>query len=293
MSVVRARRTARDARGPSTRSDEPALVAACLAGPSRGVRRHRRAPSPRGLPGVLPLRRQSRGCQRSRAGSIRAGLARTQEFQGQAALSTWLYRIAVNACLNRVQRRRRSKSNRSSRDQFVDTQTEDPRAGLLRGERAARGAASDCAAARQAARDADPAHLSRAVTPADRRHAGELGRRRQGQLLPRAGQLEEDPGATSHDAPDPRRARRRHRRHARLDAATRISMRARTAASEVDAARGDAARVARVDGAGAVAALLGHFSQRVRAAIAAEPPRGRWPPGALAGARAAGRAGAC
>ena len=111
-----------------------------------------------------------------------------KNFKGQAALSTWLYRIAVNACLNRVAARK-PDAEPLQPDQFVDTQTEDPRAGLLRVERAAavRRAISELPG--QAARDADSSHLSRAFAPADRRHPGQFGRGGEGEFLPRLANL--------------------------------------------------------------------------------------------------------
>jgi RNA polymerase sigma-70 factor (ECF subfamily) len=57
-------------------------------------------------------------------------------FKGQAAFSTWIYRIAVNACLNRVPRK--SATEPLVGDEFVDPRATDPRAGLLQGERARR-----------------------------------------------------------------------------------------------------------------------------------------------------------
>jgi RNA polymerase sigma-70 factor (ECF subfamily) len=57
-------------------------------------------------------------------------------FKGQSRLSTWLYRIAVNACLNRVSQTKPDTQALES-EEFVDTRTEDPRALLLRAERAA------------------------------------------------------------------------------------------------------------------------------------------------------------
>lgn len=59
-----------------------------------------------------------------------------RNFKGQAALSTWLYRIAVNVCLNRVSVKTPDTEPLAT-DRFVDTRTEDARAGLLRQERAA------------------------------------------------------------------------------------------------------------------------------------------------------------
>jgi RNA polymerase sigma-70 factor (ECF subfamily) len=57
-------------------------------------------------------------------------------FKGDAALSTWLYRIAVNVSLNRVSAKRVATEPIQS-DRFVDTTVEVPGAGLFREERAA------------------------------------------------------------------------------------------------------------------------------------------------------------
>jgi RNA polymerase sigma-70 factor (ECF subfamily) len=57
-------------------------------------------------------------------------------FRGQSAVSTWLYRIAVNVCLNRVS----GKSNAFERVEYrdaIDERLEAPDAALLRRERAA------------------------------------------------------------------------------------------------------------------------------------------------------------
>lgn len=57
-------------------------------------------------------------------------------FKGQAALSTWLYRIAVNVCLNHVGARRPAVEPLDA-ERFVDSSAEPPGASLLREERAA------------------------------------------------------------------------------------------------------------------------------------------------------------
>jgi RNA polymerase sigma-70 factor (ECF subfamily) len=57
-------------------------------------------------------------------------------FKGQAALSTWLYRIAVNVSLNRVSARPPATEPIDS-DRFVDTRAEMPGAELERIQRAA------------------------------------------------------------------------------------------------------------------------------------------------------------
>jgi len=56
-------------------------------------------------------------------------------FKGQAALSTWLYRIAVNVCLNRVSAKR-PEVEAIDPDRFIDTASEAPGGRLLREERA-------------------------------------------------------------------------------------------------------------------------------------------------------------
>ena len=59
-----------------------------------------------------------------------------KNFKGQAALSTWLYRIAVNACLNKVTAKKPDIEPIES-DHFEDTRLEHPTDSLVRGERAA------------------------------------------------------------------------------------------------------------------------------------------------------------
>jgi len=61
------------------------------------------------------------------------GLAR---FKGDAAFSTWLYRIAVNACLNKVSSRGLAAEPLDDADRFEDPHAEPPGAGLRRAERA-------------------------------------------------------------------------------------------------------------------------------------------------------------
>lgn len=57
-------------------------------------------------------------------------------FKGDASVGTWLYRIAVNACLNRVAARR-AVMEPIEAAQRADAGTEDPVERLMRGERAA------------------------------------------------------------------------------------------------------------------------------------------------------------
>jgi RNA polymerase sigma-70 factor, ECF subfamily len=58
-----------------------------------------------------------------------------QRFRGQSSLGTWLYRIGVNVCLNRVGVRRPATEPLDARP-HVDEQAKDPNDELLRGERA-------------------------------------------------------------------------------------------------------------------------------------------------------------
>jgi RNA polymerase sigma-70 factor (ECF subfamily) len=57
-------------------------------------------------------------------------------FKGQSALGTWLYRIAVNVCLNRVSLKT-PINEPIDQEQHVDDRTESPSDRILRGERAA------------------------------------------------------------------------------------------------------------------------------------------------------------
>lgn len=59
------------------------------------------------------------------------GLAK---FRGGSSLATWLYRISVNVCLNRVGRRT-SPTEAIDDQQHVDTQSESPSERMLREER--------------------------------------------------------------------------------------------------------------------------------------------------------------
>jgi RNA polymerase sigma-70 factor, ECF subfamily len=58
-------------------------------------------------------------------------------FQGQSALSTWLYRIAVNLCLNRLSLKTPRTEPIGSSERFEDTRSDDPQVRLLREERSA------------------------------------------------------------------------------------------------------------------------------------------------------------
>jgi RNA polymerase sigma-70 factor (ECF subfamily) len=58
-------------------------------------------------------------------------------FKGEAAFTTWLYRIAVNTCLNKRSARAVPAEPLEVADRFEDTQAERPGAELQRAERAA------------------------------------------------------------------------------------------------------------------------------------------------------------
>ena len=60
-----------------------------------------------------------------------------KNFRGQSSLSTWLYRIGVNVCLNRVSLKTLPSEPIESQ-QHVDTQSESPADRVLRNERAVR-----------------------------------------------------------------------------------------------------------------------------------------------------------
>jgi RNA polymerase sigma-70 factor, ECF subfamily len=60
-----------------------------------------------------------------------------KNFRGQSSLSTWLYRIGINVCLNRVSLKTLPSEPIES-GQYVDTRGESPVEGVLRHERAGR-----------------------------------------------------------------------------------------------------------------------------------------------------------
>lgn len=115
--------------------DDAALVAACLEGDNAAfdeiVERHRRSIYQVCYRFVNSHEDASDLAQET---FVRAwkGL---KHFKRQAALSTWLYRIAVNVCLNRVTVKKVDTESLNA-DLHIDTRTEEPGAGLIRGERA-------------------------------------------------------------------------------------------------------------------------------------------------------------
>ncbi len=60
-----------------------------------------------------------------------------RSFKGQSAFSTWLYRIGVNVCLNRVSSRTASRTVALEHADRIDVRAERADAALLRDERAA------------------------------------------------------------------------------------------------------------------------------------------------------------
>jgi len=125
------------ADAPLDRMDERALVDACLAGRREAfdliVERHRRA--------VYQLcyrfvNNHEDASDLSQDVFVRAyrGL---RKFRGQSSLATWLYRIGVNVCLNRVGARALPSEPIGDR-QFVDTNAGSGTDRLVRAERQAR-----------------------------------------------------------------------------------------------------------------------------------------------------------
>jgi RNA polymerase sigma-70 factor (ECF subfamily) len=116
--------------------DDVELVAACLDG--RGgafdviVERHRRA--------VYQLCYRFVGNHEDASDLSQDVFLRAyrglSNFRGQSALRTWLYRIGVNVCLNRVSAKT-PKTEPVDHREHVDTRSESPSDRVLRGERAA------------------------------------------------------------------------------------------------------------------------------------------------------------
>ena len=116
--------------------DEPALVAACLAGRREAfdiiVERHRRA--------VYRLCYRFVGNHEDASDLSQDVFVRAyrglDRFRGQSSLGTWLYRIAVNASLNKVSAKQPQTEPIDARP-HLDSRAVDPRSELIRGERAA------------------------------------------------------------------------------------------------------------------------------------------------------------
>jgi RNA polymerase sigma-70 factor, ECF subfamily len=117
--------------------DERALVDACLAGRTGAfdliVERHRR--------GVYQLCYRFVGNHEDASDLSQDVFLRAyrglHRFRGHASLATWLYRIAVNVCLNRVSVKTPPREPFDERE-HEDTRTESATERLLRDERAVR-----------------------------------------------------------------------------------------------------------------------------------------------------------
>ena len=119
------------------RSSDPELVARCLSG-DRGafdplVTRHRRA--------VYQVCYRFVGNHEDASDLAQDAFVRAYRslstFRGQSAFSTWIYRIAVNVCLNRVSLKTAQIADVEP-EWHVDPRAESPMDRLLRGERAER-----------------------------------------------------------------------------------------------------------------------------------------------------------
>ena len=121
---------------PLTELDDSALVSAAAAGDREAfdllVERHRRA--------VYQVcyrfvNNHEDASDLAQDAFVRAwrGL---KNFKGQSALSTWLYRIAVNVCLNRVSAKTPVTETIDSTDRFEDVRIEGAPHAMMREERA-------------------------------------------------------------------------------------------------------------------------------------------------------------
>jgi RNA polymerase sigma-70 factor, ECF subfamily len=116
---------------------EADLVAACLNGASGAfdviVERHRRS--------VYQLCYRFVGNHEDASDLSQDVFLRAyrglKHFRGQSTLATWLYRIGVNVCLNRVSVKT-PLNEPIEADQHIDVRSESPADRVLRGERAAR-----------------------------------------------------------------------------------------------------------------------------------------------------------
>jgi RNA polymerase sigma-70 factor (ECF subfamily) len=115
--------------------DDTALIAASVAGRRDAfdaiVERHRRA--------VYQVCYRFTGNHEDAADLSQEAFVRAwrglKSFKGDSALSTWLYRITVNVCLNKVSAKQLPVEEIQA-EKLVDVFTEDARAALLREERA-------------------------------------------------------------------------------------------------------------------------------------------------------------
>jgi RNA polymerase sigma-70 factor (ECF subfamily) len=116
--------------------DDAALIAASVAGEREAfdviVERHRRAVY---MVCYRFVNNHDDASDLAQDAFVRAwrGL---RNFKGQSALSTWLHRIAVNVCLNRVGAKKPISEPIESTDQFEDARIEGAQQAMLREERA-------------------------------------------------------------------------------------------------------------------------------------------------------------
>jgi RNA polymerase sigma-70 factor, ECF subfamily len=141
LTVVRPNEAAADAGGAHVTAaadlSDPDLVAACLDGRPGAfdviIERHRRP--------VYQLCYRFVGNHEDASDLSQDVFLRAyrglKNFRGQSSLSTWLYRIGVNVCLNRVSVKTPVSEPIEHHPQ-VDTRTESPAERVLRDERASR-----------------------------------------------------------------------------------------------------------------------------------------------------------
>jgi RNA polymerase sigma-70 factor, ECF subfamily len=136
--VAAVERSAMDTPDPALATlDERALVDACLANRPGAfdliVERHRRA--------VYQLCYRFVGNHEDASDLSQDVFLRAyrglRNFRGGSSLSTWLYRIGVNVCLNRMAAKTPATEPLAER-QFVDTYGESPSERVVRAERSAR-----------------------------------------------------------------------------------------------------------------------------------------------------------
>lgn len=135
VSLVRPDQAADTERAAVTDLDERELVAACLAGRRDAfdliVERHRRK--------VYQLCYRFVGNHEDASDLAQDIFLRAyrglNRFRGQSSLGTWLYRIGVNVCLNRVSVKRPLTEPIDARP-HLDERSVDPATELLRSERA-------------------------------------------------------------------------------------------------------------------------------------------------------------
>lgn len=134
------RMTESDSR-PLAALDEPSLVAACLEGRPGAfdliVERHRRS--------VYQICYRFVGNREDASDLSQEVFLRAyrglKNFRGHASLSTWLYRIGVNVCLNRVSAKNpldKAAPEPLESQTIVDVASDSPAERLLRQERSAR-----------------------------------------------------------------------------------------------------------------------------------------------------------